>query len=163
LAIRPITVPDLSPERNAFICAKISPAARPASRGTGDSTFGPSGWQPEQADAPGGAGEAACAAPAIARISTAATAARVDIMRRPPYSLGGASPTRRPIRTAHTMRMFWFLSGKLRMRFPVAAKMALSTDGAATQMVGSPTPPQNPPDGMTIDSTFGISAMRIEL
>jgi len=49
------------------------------------------------------------------------------------------------------------------MRLPVAAKIALSTAGAATQIVGSPTPPQKPPDGMMIDSTFGISAMRIEL
>ena len=29
-------------------------------------------------------------------------------------------------------------------------------------MVGSPTPPQKPPLGITIDSTFGISLMRIE-
>ncbi len=49
------------------------------------------------------------------------------------------------------------------MRLPVAAKMALSTAGAATKIVGSPTPPQKPPDGMMIDSTFGISLMRIEL
>ena len=28
--------------------------------------------------------------------------------------------------------------------------MALSTAGAATLIVGSPTPPQNPPDGMTM-------------
>ena len=36
---------------------------------------------------------------------------------------------------------------------------------AATQIVGSPTPPhaEVPPDGMMIDSTLGISAMRIEL
>src|SRR6516164_8904915 len=44
-----------------------------------------------------------------------------------------------------------------------AAKYAFSTAGPATQMVGSPTPPQNPPLGITIDSTFGISLMRIEL
>jgi hypothetical protein len=42
------------------------------------------------------------------------------------------------------------------------APEALSTAGAATQIVGSPTPPQNPPLGMMIDSTFGIWAMRIE-
>jgi len=36
---------------------------------------------------------------------------------------------------------------------PVAAKYALRTAGAAKQIVGSPTPPQNPPDGMMIDST----------
>jgi hypothetical protein len=59
--------------------------------------------------------------------------------------------------------MFWSFSGTERIRFPVAAKYAFSTAGAATQIVGSPTPPQNPPLGMMIDSTFGISAIRIEL
>ena len=44
------------------------------------------------------------------------------------------------------------------MRLPVAAKIAFSTAGAATAMVGSPTPPQNPPDAMMMDSTFGISS-----
>jgi len=46
---------------------------------------------------------------------------------------------------------------------PVAAKIALSTAGAAQLIAGSPMPPQNPPDGMTMVSTFGISAMRITL
>jgi hypothetical protein len=55
------------------------------------------------------------------------------------------------------------LSGTERNLRPVAAKNAFSTAGAATQMVGSPTPPQKPPEGMTIDSTLGICAMRIEL
>ena len=41
------------------------------------------------------------------------------------------------------------------MRLPVAAKIALSTAGAATKMVGSPTPPQKSPDGITIVSTWG--------
>ena len=36
-----------------------------------------------------------------------------------------------------------FLSGRLRTGLPVAAKMALSTAGMTTQIVGSPTPPQN--------------------
>ena len=48
------------------------------------------------------------------------------------------------------------------MRLPVAAKIALSTAGAATKIVGSPTPPQNPPDGMIMHSTFGISPMCID-
>jgi hypothetical protein len=61
----------------------------------------------------------------------------------------------------HANEMLWFFSGNERMRLPVAAKYALSTAGAATQIVGSPTPPQKPPDGMTIVSTLGISAMRI--
>ena len=57
--------------------------------------------------------------------------------------------------------MFWSRSGIERMRLPVAAKYAFSTAGGAAQIV-SPTPPQNPPEGMMIDSTFGICAMRIE-
>src|SRR5207248_2402269 len=56
---------------------------------------------------------------------------------------------------------FWFLTGSVRMRFPVAANIALSTAGAATKIVGSPTPPQNPPDGITIVSTLGMSRMRM--
>ena len=59
--------------------------------------------------------------------------------------------------------MLWFFNGNERMRLPVAAKNALSTAGAATKMVGSPTPPQKPPDGTIVTSTFGISLMRIEL
>ena len=42
----------------------------------------------------------------------------------------------------------------------MAAKTALSTAGAATAIVGSPTPPQKPPEGITIDSTAGMSAIR---
>ena len=38
------------------------------------------------------------------------------------------------------------MTGSSRMRLPVAAKIALSTAGAATAIVGSPTPPQKPPD-----------------
>src|SRR6266568_8680093 len=62
---------------------------------------------------------------------------------------------------AHANLTSWFFSGNDRILFPVAAKIALRTAGAATKIVGSPTPPQNPPDGMMIDSTFGISLMRI--
>ena len=36
------------------------------------------------------------------------------------------------------------------MRLPVAAKIAFSTAGAATAMVGSPTPPQKPADGIAL-------------
>ena len=63
----------------------------------------------------------------------------------------------------HAKEMSWFFSGTERMRLPVAAKNALSTEGAATKMVGSPTPPQKSLDGITIASTLGISLMRIEL
>src|SRR5919202_1048797 len=54
----------------------------------------------------------------------------------------------------HASVMLWFFSGNDRMRLPVAAKIALSTAGAPTKIVGSPTPPQNPPDGMIMHSTF---------
>ena len=40
---------------------------------------------------------------------------------------------------------------------PVAAKIAFSTAGVQTKIVGSPTPPQNPPEGMMWLSTAGIS------
>jgi len=53
--------------------------------------------------------------------------------------------------------------GNVRIRLPVAAKIALSTAGAATAIVGSPTPPQKSPVGTTTTSTFGISSMRITL
>ncbi len=49
-------------------------------------------------------------------------------------------------------------SGRSRMRLPVAAKIAFSTAGAATAIVGSPTPPQKPPDG--IDRSSRPSACR---
>src|SRR5687767_14177971 len=63
----------------------------------------------------------------------------------------------------HANEMLWSLSGIVRMRLPVAAKNALSTAGAATKMVGSPTPPQKSLDCMMMDSTLGISLMRIVL
>jgi hypothetical protein len=47
----------------------------------------------------------------------------------------------------YAIRRLWCISGNDRMRLPVAAKIALRTAGAATQIVGSPTPPQKPPDG----------------
>ncbi len=53
-----------------------------------------------------------------------------------------------------------FFSGRLRTGFPVAAKIAFITDGATTQIVGSPTPPQKSYDGTSTVSTFGISARR---
>ena len=49
--------------------------------------------------------------------------------------------------------MSWSFSGNERIRLPVALKYAFITAGAATQMVGSPTPPHGPepPLGMRID------------
>ena len=61
----------------------------------------------------------------------------------------------------HTVRRSCCDTGNERMRLPVAAKMALRTAGAATPIVGSPTPPQKPPDGTRTVSTFGISSMRM--
>ena len=65
----------------------------------------------------------------------------VDRMGRRP---GAAVPIR------HAIAILWFFSGNERMRLPVALKYALSTAGAATQIVGSPMPPQGslPPDDM---------------
>ena len=53
-------------------------------------------------------------------------------------------------------------SGTLRTRLPVAAKMAFSTAGAATAMVGSPMPPQKPPEGMMMTSTAGMSFISMD-
>ena len=47
------------------------------------------------------------------------------------------------------------------MRLPVAAKIALSTAGAAAAMVGSPTPPLKPPYSTITVSTTGIASIRI--
>lgn len=141
LAIRSMTVAGRVPERNSCMALTMSARSRPARRGTGVVTPGEAAWQPEHAAAPaGGSAEAATAAAIEAHPIAAA----------------------RRLRMAYTRAMPWFLSGNVRMRRPVAAKNALRTAGAATQMVGSPTPPQNPPEGMMIDSTFGICAIRIE-
>src|SRR6476620_6743029 len=63
---------------------------------------------------------------------------------------------------AYANRMLWFFRGHHLKRWPVDAKIELSTAGAATKIVGAPTPPQSPPDGMMMHSTFGISLRRIE-
>ena len=56
---------------------------------------------------------------------------------------------------------FTFFSGRLRIGLPVAAKIPLSTAGAATQMVGSPTPPQKSLVVTMTVSTLGNSASRM--
>ena len=63
----------------------------------------------------------------------------------PPIARAGKKrrPMRPPLGLFHDIWMLWFFSGNERMRLPVALKNALSTAGAATQIVGSPTPPQN--------------------
>jgi len=55
----------------------------------------------------------------------------------------------------------WFFKGSERTRLPVAAKIALHTAGAIDAWPGSPTPPQNPPEGASTTSTLGISRSRI--
>jgi len=101
-----------------------------------------------QDEAPaGGSGDAVSAEPIDASTSAAATGIRTAIMSR--SGLGGdGSAAAAPLH--QTSVMLWFLSGKERMRFPVALKYALSTAGAATQIVGSPTPPHgsDPPVGI---------------
>jgi len=77
---------------------------------------------------------------------------------------GGPPGTKRVAIAAHrAVQIPAFFSGTDRMRLPVATKIALSTAGAATAMVGSPMPPQKPPEGIRTTSTSGISAMRIRL
>src|SRR6266478_3862182 len=61
-------------------------------------------------------------------------------------------------RQRYAFNSFTFLSGRLRTGLPVAAAIALSTEGATTQIVGSPTPPQKSYVGTMTVSTFGISA-----
>ena len=55
----------------------------------------------------------------------------------------------------------WFFKGSERTRLPVAAKIALHTAGAIDAWPGSPTPPQNPPEGASTTSILGISRRRI--
>jgi len=141
LAIRSMTVAGRFPERKSSMALMIRAWSSPARRGTGDVTRAEVEWQPEHAAAP--AGGSAAAPPAAAIEASPIAAARMP-------------------RTDYTIWMPWFFSGNVRMRLPVAAANAFSTAGAATQIVGSPTPPQNPPDGMMIASTFGICEIRIE-
>src|SRR5580693_914963 len=58
----------------------------------------------------------------------------------PTLSRGRDKRRHRRLRLHYTS--FTFFSGRLRTGLPVAAKIAFITEGATTQMVGSPTPPQ---------------------
>src|SRR5882724_277186 len=86
-----------------------------------------------------------------------ASARRVHGPHNRSGGLSAAARTRPwvPCSDCQAIWMLWFFSGNERMRWPVALKYALSTAGAATQIVGSPTPPHGslPPDSMMIDST----------
>ncbi len=147
LAMRSITVACCCPVRKACIVVMISAAGRPARRGTGVCTSALAAWQPEHDLAPGGA----------------STAAALTV---PPNDASNTKPRIACRSTAQTRQAdfrSWFINGSERMRLPVAAKIALSTAGAATEIVGSPTPPQKSPVGMMTTSTFGISSIRITL
>jgi hypothetical protein len=163
-------VPDRWPVRNACMAVTISAGARPTNRATGVSTERDAGWQPEHEDAPGGASAAIAppsgsqAPPSGSQSPTSQTAVRFETMRAPrKYLKSERSGSCPPLLIAQTDRRSVLFNGTERMRLPVAAAIALRTAGAATAMVGSPTPPTNPPDGITITSTCGISAMRITL
>ena len=145
LAIRSITVAGRLPARNASIAATISPASRPASTRHRRLTARLPHDSPSTTRRAGRRVGRSGTAPASDQRSTAISATH-----------GTGSAARRQARFRS-----WFISGSERMRLPVAAKIALSTAGAATAIVGSPTPPQKPPDGTMIVSTFGISSMRI--
>jgi hypothetical protein len=153
-----MTVARRWPERYACIAAITSAGLRPISRATGVSTDFDVGWQLEQDEAPGGASLAAAGTNSKATI---ANALHSHFMCAPLGTKGAAAVA--PLLVDHADRRSVFFSGNDRRRLPVAAKIALSTAGAATAIVGSPMPPQNPPEGMTITSTLGISAMRITL
>src|SRR5438046_353569 len=72
------------------------------------------------------------------------------------HHLGAAGVFRRSRQASLT-----FFSGRLRIGLPVAAKMPFITAGAATQIVGSPTPPQKSWVGTISVSTLGNSARRM--
>src|SRR5262249_61959640 len=63
-------------------------------------------------------------------------------------------------RSCYALCRSWLFNGSERMRLPVAAKIALQSAGATSAGGGPPTPPQNPPLGMIMLSTFGASARR---
>jgi hypothetical protein len=117
------------------------------------STVELAGWQPEQAAAPTGGSEESAAAAVMDTMTTAAgTKAGSNFMDRIHLRSGRLGCAA----GSYANCMLWFLSGKERIRLPVALEKALSTAGAATQIVGSPTPPQKPPLGMMMLSTLGI-------
>src|SRR5262245_1159545 len=144
LAIRPMTVDGLAPVRNAVMFAMNSSAFWPLIFGTGVSAAGLVAWQPVQAAAPvGGSGESAHAA-FESNANAATVMADNAFIPLPPVMA-----KRRPVgaaacRLRQAICSLWFLSGKDRMRVPVALAYAFNTAGAATQMVGSPTPPHGP-------------------
>ncbi len=155
-AMRSITVAGRCPARKACISVTISAERRPTRRTTGVGTAALAEWQPEQELAPGGASDAT----ALADPARETNRANPRIVCRNTVSAFAAAE-RSPIGQVELKS--WFISGSERIRLPVAAKIALSTAGAATAIVGSPTPPQKSPLGMMTTSTLGISSIRITL
>ena len=82
---------------------------------------------------------------------------RADLRRREKYHNGRGNSVLAPQASVSP----WFFKGRERTRLPVAAKIALQTAGAIDAWPGSPTPPQNPPEGASTTSTVGISRRRI--
>ncbi len=82
---------------------------------------------------------------------------RADLRVREQYRKGRDDS----VRVSQTNVSPWFFKGSERTRLPVAAKIALQTAGAIDAWPGSPTPPQNPPEGASTTSTLGISRRRI--
>src|SRR5262245_1176535 len=105
--MRSITVPGRLPERNSSIAATVSAALRPMSRGTGVVTAVLVAWQPEQADAPGGAGDAAGTAPAEESTKAAARITHAGFIDLPPKRRSGGRSAAAP--TVHDISMLWFL------------------------------------------------------
>jgi hypothetical protein len=77
-----MTVEGLCPVLKPCICAAISDALRPASRGTAVSTAELAAWQPEQEDAPGGGSDAAKAQPLQTAIAATAMSERAALMAK---------------------------------------------------------------------------------
>src|SRR5271169_6039500 len=72
--MRSMTVAGRAPLRNACTAVMIAAASCPTSRGTGVTTLGFAGWQPEHDSAPAGASAAHAAEPQISRHASAVKA-----------------------------------------------------------------------------------------
>src|SRR5260370_19269930 len=125
LAMRSIAAAGRCPARKACISVTIAGGGRPTRRATGVGSAALAEWQPEQELAPGGASGATALAGPVRETNTA----NPMIVRRNTVSAFTAAE-RSPIGQAELKS--WFISGSERIRFPVAAKIALSTAGAAT-------------------------------
>ena len=96
---------------------------------------------------------AAVATPVQARTTAALMIAATGPITVPPsrfiQATVAARSRHRSLPLDQAKLMLWFFKGNERIRWPVALKYAFNTAGAATQMVGSPTPPHRelPPEG----------------